>query len=269
MDDANNRLLRNWLPAVGIAVPFLFAVMAQITGPRPSPVAAAPARPALAFDQYLVDLGPVAPSEEVRAHFDFTNRGRSNIAITELVPSCGCLQPEMKKKLYKRGESGTFVLRVQTANQNPGLKEYRVTVKYTDPEPRETDVTFRVVLPDNQVFVRPRALIVMYQSSSESTVRDIEIIDRRSRHLKVTRAECTHNLAGVEMGEEELDEEGHWHAHLKVTVPGDLPPGRAEATVRIFTDDPDYRTLRVPLLVENAARRKIFDSRLQPASATK
>src|SRR4029077_20650754 len=101
-------------------------------------------------------LGPVAPSEEVFAHFDFINRGQSAVTITALVPSCGCLQPQMNKKVYQPGTSGNFLVRVQTANENPGLKEYHVAIRYMDPEPREADVVFRVVLPDNQVFVRPR-----------------------------------------------------------------------------------------------------------------
>jgi hypothetical protein len=158
MEDARREKLTQRLTAAGLAFPFLLAVAAQAVGPKPAPMAAPPERPALAFDQYLVDLGLAPPSEEVHAHFEFVNRGRHPVTITDIVPSCGCLKPTLKKNEYQPGASGYFFVRVETANELPGQKEYRITVKYTDPEPRETDVTFRVALPDNQVNVT-RALI--------------------------------------------------------------------------------------------------------------
>jgi hypothetical protein len=265
---ANLRSRARWLPTAGIAVPFLLAVVAQALGPRPGPMAAAPARPALAFDQYLVDLGPVAPSEEVFAHFSFTNRGHEPVTVLKLVPSCGCLQPQMEKWTYQHGQTGHFVVRVQTANENPGPKEYRITVKYSDPVPRDVDVVFRVVLPDNQVLVRPRALAI-YQFSDEPTVREIEVIDRRRGHLNITSVECSRDIASVELEEGDVDEAGNWRGRLKVTVPGNLPAGRTDAVVRIFTDDPAYRTLRVPLIVEGASPGKFVDPNVRHASGTR
>src|SRR5579863_4082336 len=92
MDDAIRRRFWNRLPAAGMVLPVFLALLAHIAGPKPGPVAAAPPKPALAFHQYLVDLGNVTASEDVVAHFDFTNRGSNEVEITELVASCGCLQ---------------------------------------------------------------------------------------------------------------------------------------------------------------------------------
>jgi hypothetical protein len=267
MDDAKQPFVIRCLPAFGICVPLLLAFAAHFAGPRPARILAAPVRPALALDQYLVDLGPVAPSEEIRAHFDFTNRGKAPLTVTDLVPSCGCLQPQMKKKTYRPGESGNFVVRVQTASENPGLKEYTITIRYTDPAPREVDVVFRVVLPDNQVTVRPRAL-AFYQLGEQGpgiAPQKIDVTDRRGRHLNITRVECSRDIADVELAEVDFDEAGHWHAQLNVTVPNRLPAGRVEATVHIFTDDPAYRMLRVPLIIEGGSPRKLLDPHLQPA----
>src|SRR5262249_679613 len=193
------------------------------------------------------------------------------VKVTELIPSCGCLQPQLEKSTYRAGESGSFVVRVQTANENPGLKEYTVTLKYTDPAPREETVIFRVILPDNQVIVRPRAL-AFYQFDGQGAgiaPQKIEVTDRRDRHLKITRVECSRDFASVEMAEENVDEAGHWHGHLNVAMPDRLPPGRTEAIVRIFTDDPDYKVLRVPLIIEGGAPRKMVDPHFQRASGTR
>ena len=268
MDDADYRLLTHKLLAAGIAIPFLAAIFAHAAGSRPRPVAAPPVRPALAFDQYVVNLGHVAPSEEVFAHFDFTNRGGAPVEITGLVPSCGCLQPQMKKKVYRPGESGSFSVHVQTANEKPGLKEYHIAVNYTDPEPRHVDVFFRVELPDNQVTVRPRAL-AFYQFGDQPTSREIEIIDRRSRPLAIKHVECSGRIAHIAMEGSEVDDSGHWHGHLRITVPGNLPPGRTESIVRIVTDDKDYRVLRVPLVIEGGSPKKFVDPHVETTGASR
>jgi hypothetical protein len=227
-------------------------------------MAAPPERPALAFDQYLVDLGLAPPSEEVYAHFNFVNRGRHPVSITDIAPSCSCLKPSVKKRDYQPGESGHFFVRVETANELPGQKEFRITVKYNDPEPRETDVTFRVVIPDNQVTVT-RAL-TFWQWGMESTTQDIEVIDRRPRHLTIKSFESTRNIAHVEPGESNIDEAGHWHGRLRVTVPGNLPPGRVDAVIHIVTDDENavYHRLRVPLMIFGKPKSPIVDKHVQP-----
>jgi len=275
MEDAQRPTPIGRLPAVGIALPLLLAVAAQVAGPRPRPIAAAPVRPALAFDQYLVDRGEVFPTQEVHAHFDFTNRGRAPVGIVQLVPSCGCLKPRTDKEVYQPGESGQFVLRVQTANQNAGFKEYTVAVHYTDPEPREAIVTLRMVLPENQVFVSPPALsfIMLGDAPAPGGVlpQTIEVTDRRGqgRHLNITSVECVPRVADVDLEETYVDEEGHWHGRLKVTIPGDLPSRPLQALIRIATDDPEYPRLRVPLKLQAGSLRKIIDRHIQPVGGTK
>lgn len=255
--------------AGALAIPFLLSLIAQFAGPSPAPMAAPPARPALAFHWYLVDKGPVAPSEEVSVPFHFTNRGHGDVNITELVPSCGCLNPELKQRHYVPGETGGFKLRVQTANQLPGQKEYQVTVKYSDPEPREASVVFRVVLPENQVLIRPPALLFSLPEGSPPTEQEIHVVDLRDRHLKVTRVDCHRKIAAVEQLDDEVDDLGRWRGNFKVVVPGDLPARRYDELVRIFTDDPDYPMLRVPLVIDVRSPRTITDPHVRAASGTR
>lgn len=285
MHDANRQRVLSKLPAAGIAIPIVLAVLAHVAGPRPGPVAAAPAPPALAFHQYLVDLGRVMASEDVVAHFDFTNRGSNEVEITDLVPSCGCLRPHLKKKIYKPGESGFFTLNIQTANQAAGQKEYTVAVKYNDPVPQEALVVFRVVLPDDQVTVRPIALW-FYQLGNEQSgeaelhdestslarlaikPQEFEITDRRSRHLSIQRVECSRDEVQAELRDAEVDEDGIWHGRFQVRIENRIPPGRRDAVVRIFTDDPDdrYRVLRVPIVMQGPSRRRKIDRNVRQAS---
>jgi hypothetical protein len=102
------------------------------------------------------------------------------------------------------------------------------------------------------------------------------VFDRREIPLGVVMVECTRSqVAKVELTERETDENGHTHQRIRVTVPPDLNEGRSDAVIRIYTDDPQYRALRVPVRVHTkrtplygGGKSPISDPHLRPASAT-
>ena len=127
------------------AFPFLISIVFHASGQTAQTPQSTSVPPSLAFDQYLVNLGPVPvpPRPIVLAHFPFMNRGTQPAVITELIPSCGCLNPQLEKRSYEPGESGEFLLRVVTTREEPGPKEYSVRVLYQDPQPLEVELTFK------------------------------------------------------------------------------------------------------------------------------
>lgn len=248
--------------------PFVCGIAAQCAGHAPRPVAASIGRAGLVFSQRLVDLGEVTPREEVFARFEFRNAGQTAVVVDKLEASCGCLQPVIDRKEYRPGDRGRFVARVQTANQVAGFKEYRIKMKYHDPHPRESELLFRVTLPYNQVFVRPRTLAVTSVESNDSTVWPIEIIDRRPQPLSIKSASCTHpSLAQLEIADATTDDEGATHFHITATIRGGLPPGRQDAVIQISTEDPEYRFLTIPLRVVTVREQPKYDPEVQTVGA--
>ena len=234
------------------AVPFFLSIVFHAIGAVSQRPAKPSALPALAFDQYLVNLGQAEPGGQVAGQFTFTNTSDRPVSITELKPSCGCLNPRLEKKVYQPAERGEFSLRVQTANEAPGPKEYYCDVKYDDGRAGETRLTFRVILPDETVTVRPSAVIV-YQSNATPTERTLVVTDRRPQPLRVLAVECSSELASVSLGTVGTDDAGRRRQEVFVTI-GAVPPGRHHALVRIRTDDPAYPDLRVPMLIEGPDR---------------
>jgi hypothetical protein len=270
MTHAADRLgqVSRWSFKLGLAAPFLLACGAYFAGPAPRGMARPAPLPALAFEQYQVDFREVKPSERVSAYFAFKNCGEHPVQVTGLVPSCGCLQPYLRKRQYQPGEVGEFLLSVQTANQTPGPKDYRVTVKYEDPLPREQEVVFKVVLPSNQVIVRPPSL-AFYQLGNEAIEQEIVVTDLRSRPFEVLGVRCSSDVAKVEL----LPHEGAAGSigggqkyKLKVTVDAKIPHGRHHALVSIFTDDEKYPELRVPLRIHGPTK-DVPQVTVQPADA--
>jgi len=230
-------------------LPFGAAVLAHCQGSAPTLSITPRALPALAFDQYLVDLGPVQPTAEVRANFLFRHRGSQPVKILEMTPSCGCLQPRLRQTEYQPGDMDALVLRVQPANEAPGKHEYTVDVKYLDPEPREARLTFRVELPEKGISIVPPAVMV-YQFGERETVQQIRITDTRDESWKVMGVSVSLPFVDVTIGQQSRTEHGVLEQLLEATVAAKVPPGRHRGLIRVFTDSPHYPELRVPLMIQ-------------------
>jgi hypothetical protein len=238
-------------------VPFLVAIVAEAMPTRVTPIAEAPPRPPLAFDQYLVDLRQVPPRPVIRAYFDFTNTGDQTLTISELVPSCGCLSPQLRgdQKTYHPGQHGRFYVTMQTANEEPGQHAYEVKVKYNDPQPCEETVHFRLMLPEVKVNVEP-AELAFYQLNGDDGEATVRVSDRRGQPLNVLGADCTLPGVTVEVLAVEQAEDGQSKVPIKVHVPGEFPAGRHRGLIRIATSDPEFKELKVSLYVEGAGVRQ-------------
>ncbi|MBW3541838.1 MAG: DUF1573 domain-containing protein [Planctomycetes bacterium] len=239
-----------WIVA---ALPFFGALLNRGSEAAPQPAARAAERPALAFEQYLVNLREVEAAPEIVARFAFTNRGDAPVTIESLESSCGCLKPRLERRAYRPGESGEFLLRVETARQKPGPHEFFVVVKYRDPQPREVRLTLELVLPDVNVTLEPPALIV-YQFGTEALEREIVVTDRRASPLAVTSAQSSLPLVRVRLGLREQNREGHVVQRVVVSLPGEVPAGAHHGLVTLVTDDPAYPQLRVPFQIVGVER---------------
>jgi hypothetical protein len=230
-------------------LPFVWSVIIH-SGAAPTPMSiTAPSRPALAFRQYAVDLGPIQPAGEARATFLFVNRGSSPVEITGITSSCSCLASAIEPKHYEPGKEGRIVLRVQPAKEKPGPKELFADVTYNDPEPRTVRLTFKLEIPERQMTVSPPALMVVHPAGSDPTVATFTVADGRKKSFEILDVETTSDLAAPVIGERSITPNGEWMQTVQVTIPGELPPGRQTVMLRIRTSDADYPELRVPLVL--------------------
>lgn len=240
---------RQQLAVMAGLMPFVLAVFVHAFRPSVPLAIAAPDRPALAFDQYLVDLGRVdGVATEVRGTFVFENHGTEPVEIDEVRPSCGCLSPQLSSKVIPPGETGAVILRMQPANESPGRKEFYADVIYRDPQPRETRVTFRLELPERRLAVKPRALIV-YQSSDEPTKHLVTVSDSRPNPGQILSVKVSSPYAEATLLGRKITPEHGIETEIEVVVSADVPPGRHEALITIETDDPHSPQLRVPMLM--------------------
>lgn len=252
---------QNLLLLAAVLSPFLLSVFAHAAGSQPRAVSVEP-KPSLAFSQYLVDKGQVDPTAQENAQFAFVNSGTEPIEITKVKASCGCLQPvvwvgEQRHRpnedgrlslKIKPGEQGRIVLRVQMAGQEPGAKEFTVTVDSRDRQEHSRELVFRIDLPERGVYL-DRSRMVLYQRTGVATTEDVLITDMRDDVLSIEGIQCTSDLVQAEVLQPQTNSDGFREFPIRLTVSGDVPPGKHEVFVRIFTNDADYPELRVTLWI--------------------
>jgi hypothetical protein len=240
-----------WLAAL---LPTGIAALIHLAGPQ-TPATAKPAQQrALVFERYMVH--PYAPTARstISAQFRFVNRGPHAVRIQKIDRSCGCLNRGLSQRTFQPGESGHIALQVETANETPGHKQYYADVHYADMDVKDAQtqtvrLRFQVDLPERQVSVRPKALI-FYQLGTEASTREIVVSDYRKRRLRILSTSSSSPLARVRTTGIDEQNQGERKLTLEVTVDGIVPPGKHEAVITIRTDDPDYRRLQVPLIIQ-------------------
>lgn len=267
MTERNSRAKMKLALATAL-IPLVCSIVAHAAGPTLRSFSVETPAGSLAFTQYLVDKGLVDPTTQENAKYGFVNRGITPVIMTKITASCGCLKPVViigdenfspndKDELLlpiPPGEQGMILLRVQMANQEPGDKEYTVTVETRAARSEQlhrTDLAFRLRVPDRGVIVRP-ASMVLYQRGGQfpkDKAPEIVVTDMRDTPFRVEGVSCDSDLVELHVEQASVDGNGFRRFPVKLSISDHVPPGKHVTVVRIFTDDPENAELRVPLWI--------------------
>jgi len=75
--------------------------------------------PEIAFEKLVYELGTVGPGSTNICEFKFTNAGKAVLKIDRVTADCSCTVPELSKKQYAPGESGSIKVQYKSREQ-PG-----------------------------------------------------------------------------------------------------------------------------------------------------
>ncbi len=64
--------------------------------------------PKIVVENDVYDCGDINPNSTQKGQFHFSNQGQGVLEIEKIQSTCGCTVPELKKKTYLPGESGTI-----------------------------------------------------------------------------------------------------------------------------------------------------------------
>lgn len=212
------------------------------------------ARADLRFAQPKADVGEVRCGAPLTQRFTFTNTGPEAVEIIDLRASCGCLKPRLDQRSYQRGEEGALILEVNTLSQPPGPNTWRVQVMY-----KSGDVVQEVALQlsariNVEITVQPAAMNI---HTDNAVSHEVVIMDRRPKPLTITAVQASSPKLKAQVTEQFKDVLARWVRKVRVDVAEDYPEGRHEEVLSIYTDDPGYRELRVPVTVVKRPRQRL------------
>ena len=84
--------------------------------------------PIIEFDIKEYDFGDVTEGEVVEGKFTLINKGKVDLILTEVKPSCGCTTPEWPKEAIGPGESGEIKFLFNSSGRK-GKQNKSITIR--------------------------------------------------------------------------------------------------------------------------------------------
>jgi hypothetical protein len=212
------------------------------------------ARAEIFFAEPTADAGIVRTGTSLRQRFEFVNRGTNAVEILDLRASCGCLTPRLEKRVFVPGEKGTLLLEVNTLTQPAGKHSWNVQVQYRDRDRVQQTQALLTAQLLTEVSVQPAALVI-YTDAAVS--HELLLSDVRPKPLTVTEVHGSASGLTPSVTEQGRTAGGPLVCRIRLAVAADFPEGRHEAAIRIYTDDPAYRDLKVPVTIVKRLRQRL------------
>ena len=204
----------------------------------------------LRFTQPAANLGELRGGPIYPHRFEFVNDSSQPLEITDLRLGCGCLQPVLDKRTYQAGEIGTLLMNLRTLGQPNGPRTWQTYVQYRLGEKQHETSLIIAATIRNEVAVEPSIVAL----TVETTLRqEVTIKDHRPTPMKITTLLASSPAIRVTT---KSSEGGVTKVILEVSRSALTAP-RQEETLSIYTDDPNYRQLQVPITLIKANRPEV------------
>lgn len=230
----------------------MYAIVALLAAAGPT------APPVLAAVDATADRGEARTGRPLTHTFTVTNPGPAAVTILGVTTPCGCIAPAVSRPLLAAGESATVTLAVNTLTQPAGRQTWRGVVCYAvGPTPHELPWAVTATLI-REVSVTPPS-VALSGDSAAPVALTVTVTDARPKSFVVKAAVVTsvHMTAAVGPA-------AGASTPVTLTLLPTHPPGRADETLVLYTDDPSYPQLRVPVQVTRRAAQAVVAA---PAAA--
>ncbi len=206
------------------------------------------------FPATTVDVGEVRAGSPLSHKFTFKNRGPEEIEITGIQSSCGCLTPHLSGRRYSRGEEGSVWVEINTLSPAPGPHTWQVKLVCRVGEVI-TEIPLQIKAQLVREIVVEPAAVNMYVDGPIQT--EIRLTDLRPQPLSLLAMDTSAPALQVALDGEEQDGSGRLVRKITLQVKDDFPEGSHDVTLRLYTNDPSYREIKVPVTIVKRARPRL------------
>lgn len=182
--------------------------------------------------------------------FELANPTAGTVTVTKVEAGCGCLRQSLGANVLKPGEKTTLALEVNTLTQPDGPNRWQAVVSYRVEAPgaatRAGELLLQVTATlSRDVTVNPPQLAFSTAGAASQT---ISVADRRAKPLTVVKAASSSPHLAVEVAPAARAAGGRAQS-VVVKLAANAPAGHRDEVVALYTDDPAYPELRVPVRV--------------------
>jgi hypothetical protein len=204
----------------------------------------------LRFAQPMPDLGELRGGPVAQQRFDFINDTPTPIEVLDLRVGCGCLRPVLEVRTYQPGEKGTLLMHIRTLGQPSGARTWQAFVKYRQGGKEGETLLVIAAKIVNEVTVEP-SIVAM---SVEATLRqEVTFTDYRPLPTKLAAV-----LASSPAIKVTTLPQGAGVTKIVLEVSrATMTAARQEETLNIYTNDPAYQHLQVPITLTMASRADV------------
>ena len=220
----------------------------------------------LVFSQPTVQCGTVYAGAPLTRRFTFQNQSSETIRITEVHTHCGCTTPKLAKLIYRPGETGTIELEVLTLTQPAGPHSFSAHIEYeAKGVAKEAEVELQALLV-SELMLEPAKLVV---PAGHVEQHPFTLHETRDEPITIVEARTSVPHVTARAGKPTRDSKGGWTRTIHLAVEPGLAPGKHEARLDLYTNDPRYAHLQAPFVLVNKDSDEVTrqpDSRIQCVS---
>lgn len=194
----------------------------------------------------------------------FKNTGVGPLTIRKVKPACGCTIPELAKKTYAPGESGTLEITFDPKGKHGAIARSITIFTDSDLTPSDSLVVRALVKP--VVIMEPTVLPFDSIQKGDSATKEFKIYGRTD-DFKVTRATVddreTFDIEIIDGGTEDRDGEKLIVQIIRLTVKDTAKPDNHRAEITVRTNDE-----RKPIFTLASVARVLGDLKMNPVRVT-
>jgi hypothetical protein len=201
----------------------------------------------LRFVERTVDLGELRGGVVYQHRFEFINDSPNPTEITGIRLGCGCLAPVYDKRMYRPGERGSLLMYIRTLGQPDGTRSWNAHIQYRVADKQNEATLVIGAKIRNEIRITPSILAITVEGTLK---QEVIVSDERAVPLNISSVLATSPAirAGVMPGKDGV-------IKIALEINGSaLTASHQEEMLNIYTDDPFYRHLQVPITLTKAAR---------------
>ncbi|CAN5532107.1 hypothetical protein BH10PLA2_BH10PLA2_32820 [soil metagenome] len=202
----------------------------------------------LAFAEPKFQAGTVFAGVPLAHRFEFQNTSSQAIRITDVHTHCGCTTSKLPKLIYQPGERGSIDMDVLTLTQPAGPHSFTSHLTYdVGGISKEIELTLQAALV-SELMLSPAKLVV---PASHVERHPFTLRDSRETPVQILEVRTSLPHLSARASEPKRDASGGWTRSIQLVVEPGLAPGKHEARLDIYTNDPRYQHLQAPFVLVN------------------